>query len=100
MTNSHHPDHERGACRAAEPPNGLELYPKESAIAGEIVMDAKHMATAETATPFRIPASGGHRALAAARTVFRWAIRAGEPQRRDKPRRRMQRLVVDDITIR
>ncbi len=99
--NPHHPDHdddERVGLMSA--PNGLELYPKTAAVAGEIVMVAK-LSTAETGDtlsavtdpiviePWLLP-----------EPLLPVAIRAASRNDEDKLAGALQRLVVEDITIR
>lgn len=99
--NTHHPDHddeERVGLLTA--PNGLELNPKQQALAGEIVMVAK-LATAETGDTLSDPASP--------LVIEPWllpdpllpvAIRAASRNDEDKLAGALQRLVVEDTTIR
>lgn len=101
LANSHHPDHddeERVGLLTA--PLGMELHPKEMAIAGEIVMVAK-LATAETGDTLCDPAR--------VRVIEPWllpdpllpvAIRAASRNDEDKLAGALQRLVVEDSTIR
>lgn len=92
-----HDDDERVGLLTA--PHGVELYPKDVAIAGEIVMVAK-LGTAETSDTLSDPA--------ALRVIEPWllpepllpvAIRAASRNDEDKLAGALQRLVVEDSTV-
>ena len=92
-----HDDEERVGLLTA--PHGVELHPKEVAIAGEVVMVAK-LGTAETSDTLSDPA--------ASRVVEPWllpepllpvAIRAASRNDEDKLAGALQRLVVEDSTV-
>lgn len=96
--NRDHDDQERVGLLSA--PHGVELQPKDVAIAGEIVMVAK-LGTAETGDTLSDPS--------AARVVEPWllpepllpvAIRAASRNDEDKLAGALQRLVVEDSTVR
>lgn len=92
-----HDDDERVGLLTA--PHGVELYPKDVAIAGEIVMVAK-LGTAETSDTLSDPAT--------LRVIEPWllpepllpvAIRAASRNDEDKLAGALQRLVVEDSTV-
>lgn len=93
-----HDDEERVGLLTA--PHGVELHPKEVAIAGEVVMVAK-LGTAETSDTLSADP-------AASRVVEPWllpepllpvAIRAASRNDEDKLAGALQRLVVEDSTV-
>ena len=92
-----HDDEERVGLLTA--PHGVELHPKEVAIAGEVVMVAK-LGTAETSDTLSDPM--------ASRVIEPWllpepllpvAIRAASRNDEDKLAGALQRLVVEDSTV-
>ncbi len=101
VENSQRPDHdddERVGLITA--PAGLELHPKTQALAGEIVMVAK-LTTAETGDSLSDPANPA--------VVEPWllpepllpvAVRAASRNDEDKLAGALQRLVVEDTTVR
>lgn len=93
-----HDDQERVGLLTA--PHGLELHPKDQAMAGEIVMVAK-LSTAGTGDTLSDPAQ--------VRVVEPWllpdpllpvAVRAASRNDEDKLAGALQRLVVEDTTVR
>lgn len=92
-----HDDEERVGLLTA--PHGVELHPKEVAIAGEVVMVAK-LGTAETSDTLSDPMTS--------RVIEPWllpepllpvAIRAASRNDEDKLAGALQRLVVEDSTV-